>query len=59
MLIKISPFYQFTLDCSIDPLGQPTVMVGNIVSAHVVCPSVSTFQNIAKQNKAETMFATG
>ena len=24
-----------------------------------VCPSIPTFQNLAKQNKAKTMFATG
>ena len=34
--------------------------VGIIVFAHVFLrPSVHTFQNLAKQNKAKTMFATG
>ena len=28
------------------------------VFAHVVRPSVPTFQNLAKQNKAKTMFAS-
>ena len=40
----------------IDPLGRPTVTVGSdhCFFAHIVCPSVPTFQN-----KAKTMFATG
>ena len=43
----------------IDPLGQPKVMAGR---DHCFCtcrPSTRTFQNLAKQNKAKTMFATG
>ena len=46
----------------IDPLVRPIVMAGSdIVFAHVVRPSVPTFQNLAKQNKfqAKTMFTTG
>ena len=36
-------------------------LVGIIVFALVlsVCPSVPNFQNLANQNKAKTMFATG
>ena len=44
---------------SADPQSWP---VGIIVFAHVVRnvrTSVPTFQNLAKQNKAKTMFATG
>ena len=43
---------------SADPKSRP---VGIIVFTHVVRPSVSTFQNLAKQNKyqAKTMFTTG
>ena len=40
-----------------DPLGRPTVY-----RDHCFCtchPSVPTFQNLAKQNKAKTMFAIG
>ena len=48
----------------IDPLGRPQSWpVGIIVFTHVVRPSVRmsvpTFQNLAKQIKAKTMFATG
>ena len=41
---------------SADPQSR---LVGIIVFAHVVRPSVPTFQNLAKQNKAKTIFATG
>ena len=47
----------------IDPLGRSTVTAGK---DHCFCTcrtsvrtSVPTFQNLAKQNKAKTMFATG
>ena len=42
----------------IDPLGQPTVTAdrGSLL-LHIL--SVHTFQNLAKQNKVKTMFATG
>ena len=46
--------------CFIDPLGQPTVTAGR---DHCFCTCRTyvrpTFQNIAIQNKANTMFATG
>ena len=41
---------------SANPQSRP---VGIIVFAHVVRPSVPTFQNLEKQNKAKPMFATG
>ena len=41
---------------SANPQSRP---VGIIVFAYVVRPSVPTFQNLAKQNKVKTMFATG
>ena len=41
-----------------DPLGRPTVMAGRD-HCFCTCPSVPTFQNLAKQNKDKTMFATG
>ena len=40
---------------SADPQSRP---VGIIVFAHVVSTSVSTFQNLAKQNKAKTKVTT-
>ena len=44
----------------IDPLGQPTVTAGRDHYCFCTCcPSVPTFQNLAKQNKAKTLFATG
>ena len=49
----------------IDPRGQPTITAGSDHCFHTYCPSVrpsvSTFQNLAKQNKlqAKTMFTTG
>ena len=45
--------------CLVDPLGRPTVTVGR---DHCFCtchPSVPTIHNLAKQNTAKTMFATG
>ena len=41
----------------IDPLGQPKVTAGRD-HCFRTCPSVSTFQNLAKQNKAKAMFST-
>ena len=45
----------------IDPLGRPTVPAGSDHCFRTCCPSVPTFQNLAKQNKfqAKTMFTTG
>ena len=47
----------------IDPLGQPTVTADRDhcfrTRRPFVRPSVRTFQNLAKQNRVKTMFATG
>ena len=42
-----------------DPLGRPTVTAGRDHCFFTCRPSVPTFQNLAKQSKAKTMFATG
>ena len=44
---------------NIDPLGRLTVTAGRVHCFCTCCPSVPTFQNVAKQNKANTMFVTG
>ena len=41
---------------SANPQSRP---IGIIVFEHVVRPSVSTIQNLAKLNKVKTIFATG
>ena len=46
-------------DSLVDPLGSPKVTAGRDHCFCTCCPSVPTFQNLAKRNKAKTMFATG
>ena len=49
---RIQPKLSFLLIHSANPQSWPGF-------AHVVRPSVPTFQNLVKQNKAKTMVATG
>ena len=53
--------YSLHFDDIIDPLGRPTVTAGSNHCFRTRCPSVPTFQNLAKRNKfhAKTMFTTG
>ena len=53
---NVEPILFTFLIHSADPHARP---VGIIVFAHIVRLSVPTFQNLAKQNKAKLMFATG